>query len=311
MFKAQASAPIVFGPLRSRRFGWSLGIDVSGNDKQCNFDCIYCELQKQKPLDRMHDVLPLDTLINAVQGALQVYKSAPLDVLTTTANGEPTLYPHLKDFIGAIKPQVPKGMQTLILSNGSLFGKPSVQEALLSYDIVKFSLDAILPQVFKKVDQPSKSLSLEQILEGILDFASIYPGMLVAEVLLVQGVNDSVEHIKALVAFLQQIKNLARVDLSTIDRPPSHSAKPISHAQLLALATHFENLPLSLALRTPAKQMPLFKLEPPAFLELLKRRPLSVEESLHYMSKSALENLLNQHAMVLKKVGLVDFYYAI
>ncbi|WP_104759156.1 radical SAM protein [Helicobacter bizzozeronii] len=303
-----SKAPLVFGPLRSRRFGWSLGIDLSGESKQCNFDCIYCELVKAKPIERMHTILPLESLIQAVQEALE---NCPvhLDVLTTTANGEPTLYPHLLELIHALKPLTPQHTQTLILSNGSLLGDPQVQEALCHYDIVKFSLDATLPKVFKKVDQPSKNLCLESILEGILDFASQYSGMLVAEVLVVQGVNDSPEHIQDLVAFLQQVKNLARVDLSTIDRPPSHKVQPISPAQLLQLATHFENLPLSLPSRTTPPQIPHLHLTPSAFLELLKRRPLSVEESLHYMPQHALDDLLACHAIILRKVGLVDFYY--
>ncbi|TSA87004.1 radical SAM protein [Helicobacter mehlei] len=304
-----SKAPIVFGPLRSRRFGWSLGIDLSGAIKQCNFDCIYCELAKAKPIDRMYTILPLEMIVQAVQEALA---NCPvrLDVLTTTANGEPTLYPHLLDLICALKPLTPPHTQTLILSNGSLFGKPEVQRALHHYDIVKFSLDATLSPVFKKIDRPSKNLCLESILEGILDFANQYSGMLVAEVLVVQGVNDAPEHIQALVSFLQQVKNLARVDLSTIDRPPSYKVQPTSHAQLLQLATHFENLPLSLPSRTTPPQMPHLHLTPSAFLELLKRRPLSVEESLHYMPKSALDDLLAHHAIILRKVGLVDFYYA-
>ncbi|WP_104624893.1 radical SAM protein [Helicobacter felis] len=301
-------AGIVFGPLKSRRFGWSLGIDLSGEIKQCNFNCIYCELKAHKPIDKMEQVIPLSTLLDAVHSALQTHKNTPLDVLTTTANGEPTLYPHLYDFITQLK--TPPRLKTLILSNGSRFADLQVQEALMHYDIVKFSLDAALPKAFVKVDKPSKQIHLEQLLEGIADFSVRYAGMLIAEVLLVKGVNDSLENIQAIVDFLRPLK-LARIDLSTIDRPPSHNAKPLSTSELLKVATHFEGLPVSLALRDLAVQPSflLTDLEPQSFLDLLKRRPLSTEEARFYLSSQALQNLHQEGMMEIRKIGAVDFYY--
>ncbi|WP_104732609.1 radical SAM protein [Helicobacter salomonis] len=301
-------ASIVFGPLKSRRFGWSLGIDVSGEVKQCNFNCVYCELQAHKPIDTMQHIIPLNTLLEAVHTALRTYQNTPLDVLTTTANGEPTLYPHLYEFITQLK--TPHGLNTLILSNGSRFGDPEVQRALLRYNMVKFSIDAALPKAFAKVDKPSAQLRLDRLLEGIADFSTHYEGMLIAEVLLVKGVNDTLENIQAIVAFLRQLK-LVRVDLSTIDRPPSHNAKPLSTEALLAAAAHFEGLPVSLALRdahTP-DAFPLQQLEPHAFLDLLYRRPLSVEEARSYLPFPVLEALVQEGAMHVKKIGAVAFYY--
>ncbi|WP_120945314.1 radical SAM protein [Helicobacter labacensis] len=298
---------IVFGPLQSRRFGWSLGIDVSGEMKQCNFNCVYCELKAHKPVDKMAHVIPLPALLEAVHGALQIHKNTPLDVLTTTANGEPTLYPHLYEFITQL--QTPPGLKTLILSNGSRFGDPEVQKALLRYDIVKFSLDAAVPKAFAKVDKPSASICLEHLLEGIADFSARYEGMLVAEVLLVKGVNDSLENIQAIARFLRQIR-IARVDLSTIDRPPSHNAKPLSPEALLAIAAHFEGLPVSLALRAHSPStLALQMLDPCAFLALLERRPLSTPEARNYLSDKDLNTLLQEGKVRLRKIGALDFYY--
>ncbi|MFC3848085.1 radical SAM protein [Helicobacter baculiformis] len=299
---------IVFGPLKSRRFGWSLGIDLSGENKQCNFNCVYCELKAHKPVDKMAHVIPLPTLLEAVHTALNAHQNTPLDVLTTTANGEPTLYPHLYEFIAQLKIP-PGGPKTLILSNGSRFGEPEVQKALLRYDMVKFSLDAALRTAFKKVDKPSRAIHLEHILEGIADFSARYAGMLVAEVLLVKGVNDDLENIQAIARFLRQIKP-ARVDLSTIDRPPSHHVQPLSAEELLAIAVQFEGLSVSLALRTPPSNTFLVKaLELPAFLDLLARRPLSVEEAHNYLPPATLDTLLQEGRVHLRKIGAVAFYY--
>ena len=110
---------IVFGPVRSRRFGRSLGVDLSPNKKQCNFDCVYCELQKAKPVDMMNDVIPKEMVIEAIRDAVMSIDSDEIDVLTFSANGEPTLYPYLYEVISAVKGFLPPHIKTLILSNGS------------------------------------------------------------------------------------------------------------------------------------------------------------------------------------------------
>ncbi|CRF47529.1 Fe-S OXIDOREDUCTASE [Helicobacter heilmannii] len=296
----------IFGPLKSRRFGWSLGIDVSGQAKQCNFDCLYCELTAKKPQEAMQEVMPPNLILNALKSAIDKLNT-PVNVCTTTANGEPTLYPHLKELIVGMQSLIPKGVQTLILSNGSRLGLAKVQEVLVHYDIVKFSLDAIWPKVFSRIDRPHKGLFLATILEGILDFAQKYQGFLVAEVLLVAGVNDNPAHIKDLADFLRQVPNLRRIDLSTIDRPPAHRAKPLEPAKLQELTVHFQGLPLSLPKRVLEQaQIPSNK---KAFLELLRCRPLSVEEARCYLSASQLQELQEAGALQTKQVGQMYFYY--
>ncbi|CAK00200.1 conserved hypothetical protein [Helicobacter acinonychis str. Sheeba] len=299
--------PIIFGPVLSRRFGKSLGVDLSPSKKQCNYDCIYCELGKAKPISRMEEVIEVETLINAIQNALNNL-TTPIDVLTITANGEPTLYPHLLELIQRIKPFL-KGVKTLILSNGSLFYEPKVQQALKEFDIVKFSLDAIDLKAFKKVDKPY-SKDINKILEGISSFSQIYQGQLVAEVLLIKGVNDNENHLKLIAAFLKKI-NIARVDLSTIDRPSSFKAPKLSEDELLKCSLFFEGLRVSLPKRTAPKIEKLISCDRDGLLALISRRPLSVEEApliLEPNSFKHLETLLNYKQITIKKVGSLEFY---
>ncbi|WP_300897128.1 radical SAM protein, partial [uncultured Helicobacter sp.] len=142
---------IVFGPVHSRRFGRSLGVDLSPKIKQCNFDCVYCELQKAKSVDSMGDVVPLQEIIESVKKALEMHQC---DVLTLTANGEPTLYPHLKDLISNLKKIVPDSIKLLLLTNGSLLWKADIREALQGLDILKFSCDSLEKRAFKRIDRP-------------------------------------------------------------------------------------------------------------------------------------------------------------
>ncbi|MGT0083768.1 radical SAM protein [Helicobacter pylori] len=307
---AKENLPVVFGPVLSRRFGKSLGVDLSPSKKQCNYNCIYCELGKAKSIERMEEVIKVETLINAIQNALNNL-TTPIDVLTITANGEPTLYPHLLELIQSVKPFL-KGVKTLILSNGSLFYEPKVQQALKEFDIVKFSLDAIDLKAFERVDKPY-SKDIDKILEGILSFSQIYQGQLVAEVLLIRGVNDSANNLKLIADFLKKI-NVARVDLSTIDRPSSFKAPKLSEDELLKCSLFFEGLCVSLPKRTATQADQAKKLIScgiDELLALISRRPLSTEEAPLILDPNAfkhLETLLNHKQITIKKVGSLEFY---
>lgn len=240
----QTSPQVIFGPVLSRRFGRSLGVDLSPSTKQCNFDCVYCELYKAKPMESMREVFPYQQILSEIENALKIHKD--ISVLTFTATGEPTLYPQLFELITATKPLLPPHIKTLILSNGSRFYEQ--KKALQLFDIVKFSLDAGILSAFKKIDRPSHLLSLEKILKGIEDFSAEYGGELVAEVLLVEGHNDSEENLRAIADFLRKVR-ISRVDLGSIDRPSAYQVKSVSEEKLHWASKFFDNLNLSLPRR--------------------------------------------------------------
>lgn len=308
---------IVFGPLHSRRFGLSLGIDLSPSKKQCNFDCLYCELKGAKSVERFDDILDLDILLKATKTALKIHKN--IDVLTITANGEPTLYPHLEAFIKEIKPHLPPKAKSLILSNGSLFGENRIQNALQYFDIVKFSLDSGLQKTYKKIDRIHKNLSLLSIKNGIKSYAKIRRNLLICEVLLVKNINDNEESMQPLADFLREI-GVDRVDLGTIDRPPAYKIEAVSYEQISNISKYFYNLFVSIPQRKTQEQnatdsTPNFNkklnLNKNEILDLLKRRPLELNEAKNMLSLNSqdiLQNLLNSQDIVIKSVGLVDFY---
>ena len=239
------SPQIIFGPVLSRRFGRSLGVDLSPSIKQCNFDCVYCELYKAKPVDFMSEVVPYTQILEAIKSGLEAHKD--ICVLTFTATGEPTLYPQLYELISATKPLLPPHIKTLILSNGSRF--QAQKKALELFDIVKFSIDAAILGDFRKIDRPSKALSLPSILRGIEDFSASFRGELVAEVLLVEGHNDSEENLRSIAEFLRHIR-ISRVDLGSIDRPSAYQIKSVSEEKLAWASKFFAGLNLSLPKRS-------------------------------------------------------------
>lgn len=300
---------IIFGPVQSRRFGESLGIDLSPKTKQCNYDCLYCELKGKKAQDSMQEILEVEEILEAIKKGLKQFKN--IQSLTITANGEPTLYPYLYELMLRLE-DIKGGVQTLLLTNGSLLWDLSVSRACLLFDKVKFSLDAISPEVFKKIDRPTKNISLEQILQGIYQFSADFSGELYAEILFVKNINDNLDEIKKMARFLAPMR-LKRLDISSIDRPPAYKVSPIPQEQLEIFARIFRDfkIPTFLPTRTPNTKKGNLNLSQDEILKTLALRPMSKEdiESLwNEESINRLEILHQQGKIKLSKNNEVEFY---
>lgn len=299
---------VIFGPIISRRFGVSLGVDLSPNKKQCNFDCVYCELSPSKTTNIYTDVIPIDKLLQDTKAAL--IENKDIDVLTITANGEPTLYPYLKDFIKEIKPYIPQKVKSLILSNGSLFGEDRVIEALKYFDIVKFSLDSGNNNTFKKVDRINNTLNLDSIMSGIRKYSSIRKNVLICEILIVDGINDNEFSMKPLAKFLREIK-VDRVDLSTIDRPPAYNINAVSQEKLYYIGQFFNGLFISFPKRKQTILKNPLNINKKDIIDLLKKRPISIDEAIYIFSENTIELLklmIIDKIIRIKSVGTIDFY---
>ncbi len=298
---------IIFGPVHSRRFGRSLGIDLSPSKKQCNFDCLYCELAPAKTVDTYDVVISPDEVIIALQKALTEHPD--IDYITITANGEPTLYPYLSiliDKIDAIK----GGVKTLILSNGSTIMDPQTREALAKLDMVKLSLDCASDACLRKLDRAHRGITIEAIKEGMLAFKAMYNGPLIIEILFVKTLNDSSDEIAALDSFLLRLRP-ARIDIGTIDRPPAYRVQPLSFEELHKISQLFDpSLPIYIASRKAVTPHPE-SYSSQEILQTLSKRPLStddIEILFDAASKERLEKLLEEKKIVLKEINNIVFY---
>ncbi len=280
---------IIFGPVNSRRFGKSLGVDLSPQSKQCNFDCLYCELAPAKVTDAQSNVIEVQTIFNEIKRALEHYSD--IDVLTITANGEPTLYPYLLELIDKIN-SVKGSTQTLILSNASTIADKKVQKALLKFDSVKLSLDCATQKCFRKLDRPGRSIDLERIKKGMLAFKEIYRGKLLIEILFVAGLNDNLDEITALNSFLLQLQP-SRIDIGTVDRPPAYKIEPISYEKLYELSLAFDAaLPIAIAAKAKGS-VAQFDYTKEEILNTIAKRPLTPEDIKTLFSAKSQE-LLNE-----------------
>jgi len=280
---------IIFGPINSRRFGKSLGIDLSPNTKQCNFDCLYCELKSAKVVNSYSDIVSVDKVVEEIKEALKKYKN--IDVLTLTANGEPTLYPYLNELIDKIN-SFKGDIKSLILSNSSTIYKKDIQEALSKLDSVKLSLDCATKRCFKRLDRATKDIDLDNIKKGMLEFSKIYKGNLIIEILFVKGINDNLDEVAKLNEFLVKL-NPTRVDIGTIDRPPAYDIKPISYDKLYELSLGFSR-DLNISIATKQKSnIAKFDYSKEQILQTLFHRPLTLDDIEVLFSDSA-KKLFNE-----------------
>ena len=263
---------IIFGPIPSRRFGMSLGIDLSPTSKQCNFDCLYCELAYAKTVSKQTQIISVEEIISQLKDALKNHPN--IDVITFTANGEPSLYPHLEELIDQVD-KIKGDIKTLILSNGANIYHKDIQKVLSKIDIVKLSLDCTSQKCFKKLDRVNSSVDCSKIVDGMVEFRALHKKQLIIEILFVKNLNDNDTEIKQLYEALQRVQP-NRIDIGTIDRPPAYDVEAISYEKLVSIANIFSNLPVTIAHKNKIVNKQTYTKD--EILTLLSRRPLTKDD---------------------------------
>jgi wyosine [tRNA(Phe)-imidazoG37] synthetase (radical SAM superfamily) len=299
------SNSIIFGPIPSRRFGISLGIDLSPSSKQCNFDCLYCELEKAKTVDKMTTYPKVEEVINEIQKSLD--KHPRIDVITITANGEPTLYPKLGELVDEIN-KIKGNTKTMILSNGSTIYHKDIYNVLLKLDTVKLSLDCVSEKCFKKLDRIHEGIDIDAMIDSMAKFRTETTNKLVLEILFVKTLNDKDEEIELLYNAVKRI-NPHRVDIGTIDRPPAYEVKPVDFELLVKVANRFEGINVNIAFKNRPKQINSY--DEKEIVSMLKRRPLTnedIENMFDLKSKELLEKLVKKGEIKLTNSSGLNFY---
>jgi wyosine [tRNA(Phe)-imidazoG37] synthetase (radical SAM superfamily) len=210
---------IAFGPVPSRRLGRSIGINHIP-PKTCSYACAYCQVGRTSRLQTARRAFYAEEDIVAdVQRKVDDARAAgeAVDYLTFVPDGEPTLDLSLGQVIERLKPL---GIKIAVISNGSLLWRAHVREALAGADWVSVKVDAVRPDVWRRINRPHRSLWLSAILEGILTFAEAYLGELATETMLVRGVNDDAAHLADVANFLAQLQP-AKAYLAVPTRPPA------------------------------------------------------------------------------------------
>ena len=294
----------IFGPINSRRFGSSLGIDLSPSSKQCNYDCLYCELTPAITTNIQTNIVDVKVIINE----LKTHLDDKVDVITLTANGEPTLYPHLDILIDEID-KIKNNTQTLILTNSATLVDDKIFNSLLKLDQVKLSLDGVSADVFKKIDRPHVDINIDNIVKKVIEFSKAFKGKLFIEILFVYGINDTKEEIKKLNDVLLSL-HIERIDLGTIDRPPAYPVSGISYKELHNASLEFDSsLPIHIASRIHAEPNNAYYSNED-ILNTLDKRPLTMDDInllFDEDTKERLHVMINDSKIIKKTVGKLEF----
>jgi wyosine [tRNA(Phe)-imidazoG37] synthetase (radical SAM superfamily) len=264
----------VYGPVASRRLGFSLGVDIIPF-KTCTLDCLYCQLGSTgRTTIRRRSWFPPREVLAQVQAALD--SGQKIDAITFSGSGEPTLNKDLGRIIRAIK-RVTR-IPVAVLTNGTLLTRRDVRRDLAAADIVVPSLDAVPAGLFRRVNRPHPSLLNAKIIDGLARFRDEYRGEIRLEIMLVKGVNDSPNHIEALKAAVARIRP-DRIELNTVVRPPAdRRARPLGPADLRRVRAVLGPRAEAVASFARRKQAPAAGALERAVLATVGRRPQTAED---------------------------------
>ena len=229
----------IFGPVNSRRFGLSLGIDMMPT-KTCNLDCIYCE--SGETVNFFYEPSDYVKAVDIINELKQVLSLNPLvNHVTFAGTGEPLLNSQIGDVIDFIKDNYPQH-KIVVLTNGILLSNPNVRQQILKADIVAPSLDASTYDIFCLMTRPNEKIVFDEYVKGLIEFRKIFKGEIFLEIFFVPGINDSHDEIMGLKKLCTEISP-DKIHLNSQERPSAVKNLPImSMERLTEIAQMF--LPL-------------------------------------------------------------------
>lgn len=240
---------IIFGPVRSRRLGLSLGVNLLPvESKLCNFDCIYCECGwnedhvGRRRFNSREDVR--DMLRDTLQA--MVAKGELPDVITFAGNGEPTMHPDFEPIIEdtiALRDQICPQAKVSVLSNATQIHREDVRRALLRVDNNILKLDSAFDSTVQLINKPQGSYSVERTVE----LMKLFEGNMILQTMFLRGEylskrvdNTTAEEVDAWLDIVAQIKP-RQVMIYSLDRDtPCQTLEKVGREELLQIAAKLQ-----------------------------------------------------------------------
>lgn len=241
---------IIFGPVKSRRLGISLGINLLPTDvKVCSFDCIYCECGRNPKSYKEKAILPLRTEVkeNLEEKLLKMVAENLLpDVITFAGNGEPTLHP---EFVGIIEDTIElrnkftPNARIAVLSNATMLHKKPVFEVLTKIEDNIQKLDSAFEKTVQILDCPNGNFNINKLVQQLTAFK----GKVIIQTMFVKGsykgeeIDNTTE--KEIAAWIKLLKiiNPQKVMIYTIARDtPINTLKKVTLSELNEIASQVE-----------------------------------------------------------------------
>jgi wyosine [tRNA(Phe)-imidazoG37] synthetase (radical SAM superfamily) len=258
-----------------------LGVDLVP-PKICTYDCVYCQVGKttERTLERK-EYIPTEEVLDEVKDFLSEGE-ASIDHFSLSGSGEPTLHSRIGAVIKGIKAM--SSVPVAVLTNGSLLYLDEVRGDLLQADVVLPSLDAVSEEVFVRINRPHKGISVEKVVEGLVEFRKVYQGQIWLEILFCKGMNDGSNELRQMKEAIDRIRP-DHIHINTVVRPPTEpwaAALNLEEMEMIqaflgngaSIISEFDRHPLSLP-KTHVRE---------EIFRILKRRPLSLVDLSHRMA---------------------------
>ncbi len=305
--------PVVFGPVWSRRLGWSLGVNLVPA-KTCTWNCVYCYLGCAYPTVARRRWVDERLVVEKV---LEAVERVRVDYATLIGIGEPTLASNIGRVVELLKSEA--GVRVAVFSNGSLYYRGVAWE-VGGADYVKATLTTLDEEKWRLLHRPVEPPSLEKHIEGLYA-ASDAARSFHVEVMLVRGVNDSTYEAYSIGLLLRDIRvesivvNVpSRPGCATWASPPSHD-RILEYASVLA---HVSGKHVEVLAARPVKPPRLDQRRPlESLVEVVSTHILSLREALEALREAGVENpddtlkrLVKEGRVEVKRVGGEEYLYA-
>lgn len=242
---------IIFGPVRSRRLGLSLGVNLLPTEsKLCSFDCAYCECGwngEHPGPRRFNDRAEVRRLLRETLGRM-VADGTPPDVITFAGNGEPTMHPEFEAVIDdtlALRDELCPSARVSVLSNATQIGRQSVRRALQRVDNNILKLDSAFDATVRLMNNPCGGYSVRETVE----LMKLFGGRMVMQTMFLRGTiegrpvdNTTDEEVEAWLRLVAEVRP-GRVMVYSIDRDtPCKTLEKVSREELQRIAARVEAL---------------------------------------------------------------------
>ncbi len=237
---------VIFGPVRSRRLGLSLGVNLLPmHAKLCSFDCIYCECgwnDERRGEMRFNTREEVRSRLEEVLKKM-VGEQTPPDVITFAGNGEPTLHPDFEQIIDdtiALRDALCPSAKISVLSNATQLHREEVCRALRRIDNNILKLDSAFDHTAQRINKPrSATYSVAKTVEQLKQFS----GQMILQTMFLRGEyngeridNTTPEEVEAWLRLVAEIQP-RQVMIYSLDRDtPCQTLEKVSKEDLQQIA---------------------------------------------------------------------------
>ncbi|MBW2567800.1 MAG: radical SAM protein [Deltaproteobacteria bacterium] len=263
----------LFGPVPSRRFGRSLGVDLNPY-KTCSLDCVFCQLGRttERTVTRQ-EYVPTDMVLAELKDWIKTDGRA--DYITLSGSGEPTLHSGFGEILEFISSE--STIPAALLTNGTMLNLQEVRDAASLANVVKVSFSAWDQASYGWVNRPHPQLLFDNLVEGQKAFRAQFKGQLWMEVFLMAGINSMPVDVSKIANLAKEIAP-DRIQLNTAVRPPAEDFATALSKERMEVLIYLFHPTAEVIAEFKAKHANHIQANQETIFSMLQRRPCTADQ---------------------------------